>query len=98
MPDDSGELSPEELEYAMNKLIEMGVDETHCRICSSKHSRFPGKRLVAGPIYSQSAFPMGGAMYVNLALICRICGHTDLFNAQILGLLDEAGNREFEKK
>lgn len=72
---------------ALGRLLKEKVgDFPACAVC-----RHAGGYAIAGSLVHAPALDGEGSVGPLVAMACSKCGHTLLFNAKTLGLLDESG-------
>lgn len=64
-----------------------------CSVCGDNNWTL-GAHLVVPNTWAGGAISMGGMSYPQVMLICRNCGHTNFFNAVIVGALENSKPKE----
>ena len=85
MPDQNGVLSDKEKDQAIAWLKERWTKS--CPACDRREFSI-GEHVVHTPIHFGGALKFGGPMYPQLAVVCKNCGYTLLFNAVLMGIIE----------
>ena len=85
MPDSTGKLSPEDLAKIRSWWDQHWKGEIPCPVCqSTKWATVP--HIVNLARHAGDANVPGSVSYPQIAVMSPDCGHTMLFNAQVMGI------------
>ena len=87
MPDNPGLLTDDQKRRIVEWLKQRGAPK-HCAACGQNNWNL-GAHLVVPSTWMGGGISLGGPSYPLAMLICRNCSHTVLFNAVIMGIVEQ---------
>jgi hypothetical protein len=88
MPDDTGQLSKEEIAQAKQWLAEHWKADSLCPICNSNDWNV-GDRITVSLAFTGKRLVSTGKVNPHVLVTCMTCGNVLQFNALLMGILPE---------
>lgn len=86
MPDEKGELSPQELQQAVDWFKARQTEDIICPVCKNKNWTIAKHVVAHVSISGNGAMLLGGEAYPQILVTSTECGYTFSMNAVVMGI------------